>query len=157
MVNAFTSLPDMNWNAETVRGLRKFLRLSQSAFSKEIGVRQQTISEWETGVYEPRGASSKLLTMIAVGAGYGTPTPQLFKELAPEKRESPVVFAQEAISTVSNSSLGTPFPPPAPSTTRIPPPPAHSNGTPPDPGFTSSAAGRINGMPGSMSRNEVPM
>jgi DNA-binding transcriptional regulator YiaG len=28
-------------------------------------VRQQTISEWETGAYQPRGASAKLLTVVA--------------------------------------------------------------------------------------------
>ena len=157
MVNAFTSLPDMHWNAETVRGLRKFLRLSQSAFSKEIGVRQQTISEWETGVYEPRGASSKLLTMIAVGAGYGTQPAQLFNEPLPEKHDSPGVFAREAISSVPSSLLGTPFPPPAPSTSRIPGQPAQHNGTRPDSAFAPSPAGRVDGIPGSKSRNEVPM
>jgi DNA-binding transcriptional regulator YiaG len=30
-----------------------------------MGTRQQTISEWETGMYRPRGASATLLTFIA--------------------------------------------------------------------------------------------
>ena len=71
MATALTPHTQYHWNAETIRSLRKFLRLSQSAFSKQLGIRQQTVSEWETGVYEPRGASSTLLNMIASGAGYG--------------------------------------------------------------------------------------
>ncbi len=38
-----------------------------------MGTRQQTISEWETGMYRPRGASATLLSIIAERAGfYGT-------------------------------------------------------------------------------------
>jgi DNA-binding transcriptional regulator YiaG len=33
-------------------------------------VRQQTISEWEQGVYEPRRSSCKLLSMFAINAGF---------------------------------------------------------------------------------------
>jgi DNA-binding transcriptional regulator YiaG len=33
-------------------------------------VRQQTVSERETGVYQPRGASTRLLTIIADRAEY---------------------------------------------------------------------------------------
>jgi DNA-binding transcriptional regulator YiaG len=36
----------------------------------QLGTRQQTISEWETGMYQPRGASSTLLTMVAERAGF---------------------------------------------------------------------------------------
>jgi transcriptional regulator with XRE-family HTH domain len=45
------------------------LALSQQDFARELGVRQQTISEWETGVYAPRGASARLLDMVAEHAG----------------------------------------------------------------------------------------
>jgi len=31
----------------------------------ELGVRQQTVSEWETGRYLPRGASERVLAMLA--------------------------------------------------------------------------------------------
>jgi DNA-binding transcriptional regulator YiaG len=31
----------------------------------KLGTRQQTVSEWEVGLYEPRGASAKLLSIIA--------------------------------------------------------------------------------------------
>jgi DNA-binding transcriptional regulator YiaG len=30
-----------------------------------LGVRQQTISEWETGRYQPRGASVRMLQVLA--------------------------------------------------------------------------------------------
>ena len=35
-----------------------------------MGTRQQTISEWETGMYRPRGASLTLLSLVAERAGY---------------------------------------------------------------------------------------
>jgi len=33
--------------------------------ASELGIRQQTVSEWETGQYEPRGTSITLLGMVA--------------------------------------------------------------------------------------------
>lgn len=35
-----------------------------------MGTRQQTISEWETGMYRPRGASVTLLSIIAEQAKF---------------------------------------------------------------------------------------
>lgn len=53
------------WTAGRVAALRARLQLSQAAFAALLGVRQQTVSEWETGRYQPRGASARLLGMIA--------------------------------------------------------------------------------------------
>ena len=53
------------WDANAVRALRRHLGLSQQEMARELGVRQQTVSEWETGAYQPRGASSTLLTLVA--------------------------------------------------------------------------------------------
>jgi len=53
------------WDASLVKALRLHLDMTQTEFSQQLGVRQSTISEWETGVYEPRGASTKILTVVA--------------------------------------------------------------------------------------------
>jgi transcriptional regulator with XRE-family HTH domain len=56
---------DAAWDADTVRELRTVLGLSQQAFARELGVRQQTVSDWETGTYRPRGASARVLSLVA--------------------------------------------------------------------------------------------
>jgi DNA-binding transcriptional regulator YiaG len=43
---------------------------TQQQLSDELGTRQQTVSEWETGAYQPRGASARLLTLVAERAGF---------------------------------------------------------------------------------------
>jgi DNA-binding transcriptional regulator YiaG len=58
------------WEASSVRALRRHLRLSQKGMAEELGVRQQTVSEWETGLYRPRGTSARLLTIIADRASF---------------------------------------------------------------------------------------
>jgi DNA-binding transcriptional regulator YiaG len=58
------------WDAGQVRALRRHLGLSQQALAEELGARQQTISEWETGLYQPRGVSVRLLTLVAERAGF---------------------------------------------------------------------------------------
>jgi DNA-binding transcriptional regulator YiaG len=58
------------WNGELVKALRLHMGLSQAQLAEELGVRQQTISEWETGVYAPRRAMSKYLTIIAEQAEF---------------------------------------------------------------------------------------
>jgi DNA-binding transcriptional regulator YiaG len=57
------------WDASEVRRLRQDLGLTQQALAAELGVRQQTVSEWETGMYAPRGASARLLDIVAERAG----------------------------------------------------------------------------------------
>ena len=58
------------WDAGRVRALREQLGLTQAELAEELNVRQQTVSEWETGAYQPRGASEKLLSMVAERAGF---------------------------------------------------------------------------------------
>jgi len=58
------------WDAVTVKELRSFMGLTQQELADELGTRQQTISEWETGAYQPRGGSSTLLSMVAERAGF---------------------------------------------------------------------------------------
>ena len=38
--------------------------------AETLGTRQQTISEWEVGVYAPRRSTSKYLNLIAERAGF---------------------------------------------------------------------------------------
>ena len=62
--------PIYRWEQESIKALRQHMGLSQQAMADEMGTRQQTVSEWETGLYAPRGASSKLLTIIAERARF---------------------------------------------------------------------------------------
>ena len=67
-----------------IRNLRRRSGLSQAAFARRLGVRQQTVSEWETGRYAPRGASLTVLRMFEEEvAPYDASPP------APEPEEEP--------------------------------------------------------------------
>jgi DNA-binding transcriptional regulator YiaG len=59
-----------DWDAAQLQALRRHLQLTQQQLADELGMRQQTISEWETGIYRPRGASARLLGLIAERAGF---------------------------------------------------------------------------------------
>ena len=50
--------------------MRHHLGLTQQAMADELGTRQQTISEWETGLYQPRGLSERLLGLVAERARF---------------------------------------------------------------------------------------
>ena len=58
------------WDSGRVQALRSHLGLTQRELAEKMGTRQQTISEWETGMYEPRGVSSTLLSIIAEQAKF---------------------------------------------------------------------------------------
>ena len=57
--------PREPWTAERIAELRATLGLTQADMADELGVRQQTVSEWETGRYAPRGASARMLQHLA--------------------------------------------------------------------------------------------
>jgi DNA-binding transcriptional regulator YiaG len=59
-----------NWDKERILALRRHMGLTQQAMADQLGTRQQTISEWECGLYEPRGASLKMLSLIAEKASF---------------------------------------------------------------------------------------
>jgi len=52
------------WNAESIRQARKARSLTQAELAEALGCRQQTISEWELGMYEPKNAYQKLLSLF---------------------------------------------------------------------------------------------
>ena len=56
---------DKEWDAQRIKALRKHLRLTQAGMAEQLGMRQQTVSEWEVGLYQPRGASARLLSIVA--------------------------------------------------------------------------------------------
>jgi len=58
------------WDSGRIRALRRHLDLTQRELADRLGTRQQTISEWELGMYQPRGASSTLLSIIAERAKF---------------------------------------------------------------------------------------
>lgn len=58
------------WDGNLIWALRNHMEMSQTQLAEELGVRQQTISEWETGMYLPTRAMSKLLTLVAERAGF---------------------------------------------------------------------------------------
>lgn len=53
------------WNSEQIKELRWRLGWSQAELARQLGCRQQTISEWETEQYTPQNAYSKLLEILA--------------------------------------------------------------------------------------------
>jgi DNA-binding transcriptional regulator YiaG len=59
-----------SWDSKRVKALRYHLGLTQSEMASRLGTRQQTISEWEMGMYQPRGTSVTLLTIVAEGSDF---------------------------------------------------------------------------------------
>jgi DNA-binding transcriptional regulator YiaG len=53
------------WDQTAIKALRKHMDLTQADFSQELGVRRQTVSEWESGVYLPDRATSKHFDRLA--------------------------------------------------------------------------------------------
>lgn len=62
------------WNGRMIKAMRQQLGLSQGELAKELGVRQQTISEWEKEAYAPSRATSKHLALVAERAGFAYET-----------------------------------------------------------------------------------
>lgn len=69
---AHTKTPSMSleWTGEQIRALRLHMGMTQREMADELAVRQQTISEWETGVHQPHRSSQRTLMLIAERAGF---------------------------------------------------------------------------------------
>jgi len=61
---------DWRWDGEAVRALRAHMGLNQEGLAAVLGVRQQTVSEWENDVYQPTRGRSKHLVIIAERANF---------------------------------------------------------------------------------------
>lgn len=60
----------MMWNGDLVKALREHMNVSQAELADEMGMRQQTISDWETGSHKPTRSTSRFLGLIAERAGF---------------------------------------------------------------------------------------
>jgi len=64
---------EIQWDQDAIRALRLHMNLNQSQFAETIGVRRQTISEWENGVYVPERSTLKHLGLVAEKAAFDPP------------------------------------------------------------------------------------
>ncbi|NWG19967.1 MAG: helix-turn-helix transcriptional regulator [Chloroflexi bacterium] len=58
------------WKPEMIRALREHMDMTQRELADMLEVRQQTISEWETGLHIPHRSTQKTLSMVAERAGF---------------------------------------------------------------------------------------
>lgn len=59
-----------SWEPGLIRALREHMGYNQRELADHLEVRQQTISEWETGLHMPHRSTQKTLTMVAERAGF---------------------------------------------------------------------------------------
>ncbi len=62
---------EIEWNGKAIKALRAYKGLNQEQFASELGVRRETVSEWENSKYEPDRSKRKLLALIAKQANFG--------------------------------------------------------------------------------------
>ena len=62
--------PKVSWDKHSIRALRWHMGLTQAELARLLGIRQQTVSDWESGTYRPRGASATLLNIVAERSGF---------------------------------------------------------------------------------------
>lgn len=75
----------IKWDKAAIRALRKHMNLTQSQFAETMGVRRQTISEWENGVYLPDRSTMKHLALVAETEDFNPST----DETSPTSEELP--------------------------------------------------------------------
>ncbi|NJO76399.1 MAG: helix-turn-helix transcriptional regulator [Leptolyngbyaceae cyanobacterium RM1_406_9] len=64
---------EIDWKGDAIKALRVHKGLSQEQFASELGVRRETVSEWENSKYEPDRSKRKLLDILAKQAKFGEP------------------------------------------------------------------------------------
>jgi len=58
------------WSAAEIKALRDFAGWSQQELADQLGVRQQTVSDWELGIHTSRRSMGKLLQVVAEQVGF---------------------------------------------------------------------------------------
>lgn len=61
------------WQQDAIKALRNHMGLTQAQFAQKLGVRRQTVSEWENGAYDPDRSTTKFLELIAEQSDFHTP------------------------------------------------------------------------------------
>ena len=77
------------WGPVAVRALRQHWGITQREMADELGTRQQTVSEWETGLYQPSGISARALLRMAESADSPYRAGQRGGDKAPLSHEEP--------------------------------------------------------------------
>ena len=63
--DALCLTPVDDFSPDQIRSLRLRERASQAVFARYLNVTPSTVSQWERGEKRPRGASAKLLALVA--------------------------------------------------------------------------------------------
>lgn len=61
------------WRQDAIQALRKHMGLTQAEFAQRLGVRRQTVSEWENGAYDPDRSTTRFLEHIAQQSNFPAP------------------------------------------------------------------------------------
>jgi putative transcriptional regulator len=56
--------PLPHYKAQTIKQIRKKVRLSQSTFAHVLGVSKKTVEAWESGRNEPQGPAKRMLMLL---------------------------------------------------------------------------------------------
>lgn len=56
---------ESHWTKERIKELRLKYGMTQAEMGEKLNIRQQTISEWETGAYKPRRMATYILDTFA--------------------------------------------------------------------------------------------
>jgi len=123
------------WDARTIRALRAYLGWSQNTLARDLGIRQQTVSEWETGMYKPRGASVTILSLLARTAGFSAPA------AGPAEREADRPVARRSAAPRTGLLAAGPAPVAPRALQGVPGSPLNQAASASDPGFVLRRGG----------------
>ena len=87
---------EMEWDSVRVKQLRLRLGLTQAEFARELGCRQQTISEWEQGIYKPANAYGRLLSAMDARAPLTVPAEIEQNKILRQKSKEVSLLSQNA-------------------------------------------------------------